>query len=474
MDTNLKQVVSMLVGEAKITLFTEAGEVLVMPLDGPHDTTAIGEFLTPQLTGTTAIEIDLNAYLSFTDALTVEYETEGVPITYNVNGKEVQGIFYPQKVEVKVGEPGDEVTIPKVEHLARHMKRASAENSPSVRNFLRRLAPVAKERLHSAEDLMDFIERSELPLTDDGMIIGYKRVNKGSSDGSFVDCHSGKISQRLGSRVWMEIDGVDPDRNQSCSHGLHVANLGYLSGFHGSHTLIVLVDPANFIAVPHGETNKCRVCEYDVIGVMSSSGHKIVCSGNHADGDHTLESIVAAAVAGNHIQPFERVQVGERKVLGVTSLIDTPVEEAPVVVESNKATTKPSGKSLNTDKQTARTKQKDIRKMVAKTNGRNNWDSAPKEVLKVFGQMMTGTLSKSQIAAANNTSTRTMGRWADKYDYDGYVASLEASLTVGQRARQMFTNGAFTALVEFKKARKKGWTALGFTAKEITAIEGAS
>jgi len=467
MDTNLKNVVSMLIGEDKITLFTEAGEVLVMPLDGPHDTSAIGEFLTPQLTGTDAIQIDLNQYLSLSNALTTEYETEGMPITYKVNGKEVQGIFYPQKVEVQVGNPGEEVSIPKVEKLKRHMKRAANENSPAVRNFLRRLAPVAKERLHSAEDLMDFIERSELPLTNDGMIIGYKRVKQGKND-YFIDCYSEQIKQRLGSRVWMDIDGVDPSRNKSCSHGLHVANLGYLQGFYGSHTLIVLVDPANFIAVPSGETNKCRVCEYDIIGVMSSNGHKIVCSGDHVEGDHTLESIIAQAVEGNHVKPFERIKVGKKKILEVTPINDEP--ESDVVTEIAKPHSKPSGKSLNTDKQMDKRKQKDIRKMASKTNGRNTWDSAPSSVLTVFEEMRTSTDTKSAIAARNNTSTRTMGRWEDKYDYNGYVASKEANLTIGQRARQMFTQGAYDALVEFKKARKKGWSALGFTTKEEKTI----
>lgn len=470
MDTNLKQVVSMLVGEDKITLFTKAGEVLVMPLEGPHDTTAIGEFLAPQLTGTTAIQIDLNKYLSLNDALTTEYESEGLPITYMVDGKEIQGIFYPQKVKVQVGEPGNEVTIPKVEKLKRHMKRAADDNSPAVRNFLRRLAPVAKERLHSAEDLMDFIERSELPLTNDGLIIGYKRVDK-TDGGYFVDCHSHKIKQRLGSRVWMDIDGVDPSRNKSCSHGLHVANLGYLSGFSGSHTLIVLVDPADFIAVPYGETNKCRVCAYNIIGVMSSKSHKIVCSGDHVEGDHTLETVIAQAVEGNYVKPFERIKVGHKEILEVTPMGEQPISD--VVTETSKAQSKPSGKSLNTDKQTDERKQKDIRKMASKTNGRNAWDSAPSNVMTVFEEMRTSQDSKSAIAARNNTSTRTMGRWEDKYDYTGYVASKEASMTIGQHARQMFVNGAYEALDAFKRTKKKSYTALGFTSKEEKTILGA-
>ena len=265
MKDNIKQVMSALVSDTKITLFTMTGEVLDMKLDGPYDTTRLSEYLVPKITGTSAVEINLNDYLAVSDALTSEYMEESVAITHIIDGQEVQGIFYPQKMKVAVEHEGEKVVIPQVEKLTKHIKRASDENSPSVRNFLRRLAPVVKERRHSAEDLMAFIERSDLPLTNDGRIIGYKRVAQGKNN-DFVDCHSYQITQNVGDRVWMDIDGVDPSRNNSCSHGLHVANLGYLRHFSGSHTLIVLVDPENFIAVPHRETNKCRVCSYDVIG----------------------------------------------------------------------------------------------------------------------------------------------------------------------------------------------------------------
>lgn len=50
----------------------------------------------------------------------------------------------------------------------------------------------------------------------------------------------------------------------------------------------------------------------------------------------------------------------------------------------------------------------------------------------------------------------------------------EGSMTVAQRARQLFVNSSFAALVEFRKAKKKGWAALGFTKKEISQIEKAT
>ena len=101
------------------------------------------------------------------------------------------------------------------------------------------------------------------------------------------------------------------------------------------------------------------------------------------------------------------------------------------------------------------------------------WDSAPKEVIAVFEDLCLEKGSKSAIAALHNTSTRTMGRWADKYDYDGYVKAKQSTMTVAEQARLYFQQGAFEALAAFKKAKKKSYSALGFTAKEEQQILNA-
>lgn len=111
--------------------------------------------------------------------------------------------------------------------------------------------------------------------------------------------------------------------------------------------------------------------------------------------------------------------------------------------------------------------------MAKQATGSMPWDTAPKEVIAVFEDMRLEKGSKSAIAALHGTSTRTMGRWADKYDFEGYAKFKESSMTVAERARMMFTAKNFTALSDFRRAKKKGWASLGFTAREISTIEKA-
>lgn len=476
MSSNTKNIVSMLASANKTTLYTESGEVLELKNDGPHDLTRLSRKLLGSLKGTNSVPIDLNDYLTIKTAIVPEgYQQEGIMVTQMVNGQEVQGIFYPSKVQVAVQHEGREVVIPDVEKLQKHAIRANADNSPAVRNFLRRMATVVESRLHSAEDLMNFIERSELPLTNDGLIIGYKKVKQGKEPGTFVDCHTGNIVQSVGSRVWMTVEDVDPSRYRSCSNGLHVANLGYLNGFGGSHTLIVLVDPANFIAVPEGENDKCRVCSYDIIGVMTARGHEMVNSGSFVKRDQTFKSLIQDAVAGRHIQPTEAVEVKDRQVASRLPIeADSAVSATALPLEEVNAETKESsGKSLKTDKPLPKKpKQKDILKMAKdKTfKSRNVWDQAPPEVIKVFEDLRQEKGSKTAIAALHGTSTRSIGRWQDKYDYEGYVKFKAGNLTVAEQARLFFNQGAFDALAAFKKAKKKSYSALGFTSKEEKQI----
>lgn len=474
MSSNTKNIVSMLASAHKTTLYTDEGEVLELKNDGPHDLTRLSRKLLGSLKGTNSVPIDLNDYLMIQQAIVPKgYEQSGIVVTQMVNGQEIQGIFYPSKVQVSVQHEGNEVVIPDVDKLQKHAIRANAENSPAVRNFLRRMAPVVQSRLHSAEDLMNFIERSELPITNDGLIIGYKKVRQGKIEGTFVDCHTGNIVQRVGSRVWMTVEDVDPSRYRSCSNGLHVANLGYLSGFGGTHTLIVLVDPANFIAVPVGENDKCRVCSYDIIGVMTAKGHEMVSSGKFIKGEQTFKSVVQDAVAGRHIRPFEAVEVRNQRVHAVTAIESGNLETGVKLEETTAETKESSGKSLNQDKPLPqKPKQKDILKM-AKTktaNSRNIWDQAPTEVIAVFEDLRQEKGSKTAIAALHSTSTRSIGRWQDKYDYEGYVKFKAGNLTVAEQARLYFNQGAFDALVAFKKAKKKSFNALGFTQKEEKQI----
>jgi hypothetical protein len=491
MDSNVKPVVSMLASNKKTTLFTATGEVIDMLVDGPYDTSAIADFLTPKLTGLGAVVIDLSNFLTVSSALNLEeLAAAGIEMTQIIDGKTVQGIFYPMVSSVVVTVGPDKVIIPHVDNLQAHMARAAKDGSPSITNFFKRLAPVIQARKHSGEDLMKFIKKSEMPLTNSGMIIAYKRVTS-AGGGYVVDTHSKKIRQRVGSRVTMPVDMVDSSRHNSCSTGLHVANLGYLGGFSGDKTLIVLVDPENFIAVPHGEDTKARVCSYDIIGMMNENSHAQVNRGQNVFDDQTFEQLIVDAVEGRSITPFEEIFVGEKEITKVTLLKDlVPSEEI-----FSKNTT--SGTSLSEDS-TPEAKVKlapKILEQVRQTKTQAALSATmglPADVYQAFIQLMNHE-PKAAVAKAFATSTRSIGRWMEKHSYDNFVKSyakpvdevvsqedLEATsemaplitnnLTQGMTnveiAREMYNRNDYDALLAFKKSKKKSWAALGFNAGE--------
>lgn len=423
MNDSTKNIVAMIVTNTNLTLYTETGNTIVLTDDGPYDTKKLCEHLTDKLTGKAYLTLNMNDFTKLIPILNSDdYAKEGEIITHVLGGQTIQGVFYPAKTQVSVKLPNQEqpVVLPSLKNLDSQIDRATKENSPSVSNFLKSLAKVISERGHTAEDLLEFIGRCELPLTNDGRIIAYKRVNQ-HAEGYYVDIHSGKIAQRVGSRVRMEVDMVDPNRHNSCSTGLHVANLGYLSGFWGSHTLIVLVSPENFIAVPEGETDKARVACYDIVAVLDQNSHKVVTSGVHIDGDVNFESIIASIIEGKISEPFEEILVGNKEILSVTPLF-YKVDPTPTnpVKEPESKPSKTTGKSLKTDKK----KVSDNLKTALKTKG---YIKHLPEVKLAFDRLIkaeSGEDSKASIARDLATSTRSLGRWQEKYDYEAYKASL--------------------------------------------------
>lgn len=420
MNDMKKQVVSMLVSSDKITLFTITGELVELKNDEDYDTAKISEFLTPKLSGLSAVDINLHDFSRVSAILPTDLESEGIVVTHIINGREIQGIFYPRKVAVEVTVGEKKIIVPDVENLSNHIKRAVEEKSPSVANFLKRLAPVLEQRKHFGEDLMKFIQLSEMPLTNDGKIIAYKRVKTGSEKGYFVDCHTGKVKQRVGSRVKMKVDLVDSSRHNSCSTGLHVANLGYMKGFSGTHTLIVLVNPEDFIAVPKGETTKARVCSYDIIGVLSSTAHDTVNTGTHVTNDAGLKELVKKAVEGTHIVAFEEVEVGRNgEIVAVTQLGKTQPKTPVVPVAVS------SGTSLG-DIATAAAPQRDVMEVTRAAVAEIKPVTLPPEVIEAFDLLLSG-VSKTQVADRFETSTRSIGRWMEKHNFDAYKAAKEAA-----------------------------------------------
>lgn len=205
--------------------------------------------------------------------------------------------------------------VPGVEGLQRHLRQASKlKDYKGFNRFLERLAPVVKDRRHSVEDLMKFMEKAELPIADDGCILFLKRLNFKEKDADgrrvFVDCHSGRIKQWVGMKVQVREDLVDPDRRKDCSNGLHVAAMSYITGFSGNVTILGKVAPEDVFAVPEYSTNKMRVAAYHIIAELPEKERSNVCNGVYLSKTDVGKKLLNDAIVGNHTAPTDLVMVG--------------------------------------------------------------------------------------------------------------------------------------------------------------------
>lgn len=222
----------------------------------------------------------------------------------------------PDEVVVAVVEnkdTGKKAVIPGVQAIKPLIDHAVRTNSAeAVQNFLTRCAQFIDKRQHSVDDLMRFLERGDLPLAEDGSIIAYKMLKYGPhpKDGEyFVDCHSGNVSQRVGSYVCVNENLVDLNRRNECSNGLHIARRGYLGGFGGDVCVLCKIDPEDVMVVPHNDPDKVRVKGYHILGVMSDEAMKLLKANKPMTGEEDALEMVYRAIKGDHIDRIERVQV---------------------------------------------------------------------------------------------------------------------------------------------------------------------
>jgi hypothetical protein len=115
----------------------------------------------------------------------------------------------------------------------------------------------------AVNELYDFLEVCNLPITEDGFFLAYKRVND-----EYKDMHTNSIDNHIGSNPKMIRNLVDEDKSRVCSSGLHFCSLSYLSQFGAGsgHIMIVKINPKDVVAIPADYNNtKGRCCEYVVV-----------------------------------------------------------------------------------------------------------------------------------------------------------------------------------------------------------------
>lgn len=112
----------------------------------------------------------------------------------------------------------------------------------------------------SVTQLFEWIQNTNMTITDDGCFIAYKGIRA-----DFKDSNSGDFDNSPGQVVSMPRNQVDDDPTRTCSHGLHVASFKYASTF-SEITVSVKVNPADVVAVPTDySASKMRVCKYTVL-----------------------------------------------------------------------------------------------------------------------------------------------------------------------------------------------------------------
>lgn len=120
----------------------------------------------------------------------------------------------------------------------------------------------------SVQQLWQFLQHDNIPLTEDGCFLAYKGVNA-----NFTDKHTGKVDNHPGKVNEMQRNMISDDPNQACHYGYHVGALSYARSFAGGGGKLVIckVDPEHVVCVPYDSSQeKMRVCKYEVLGLYGA------------------------------------------------------------------------------------------------------------------------------------------------------------------------------------------------------------
>ena len=320
--------------------------------------------------------------------------------------------------------------IPDAHKLESQFKRSNEqENTVGMQRFMERVATVADKRSHSVKDLMRFMQRGDLPVAEDGCIVIYKVLLKRClpkhQHFNYVDCHSQKVPQRVGTYVYMDESMVDMNRRNECSNGLHVARRAYIGGFSGDVITICKVRPEDVIAVPEYDANKMRVCGYHIISELPESDYMLLKANKPIASTAGLK-LLAEALAGQHSAADTEVKITGNKGNGI--LIKEHVTITPEIIKPVEAMPDVAPTVLETEVPIYVPEKVNVQALAA----------------EVYEVVVTGKGRAEQAKELLDLWKAAKG--ADK----------------ATKAKE---------LRDFKRSKKVGWDKLGITAKQAEAVE---
>jgi len=156
-------------------------------------------------------------------------------------------------------------------------------------NFIERLYKNPSNR--AINELFNFLMNKGLPITEDGMVLGYKGVaihhgpdivdvaGNVVKDGDYIDNWTKKTHRyNPGDVAEMPRHAVCDDPDVACAAGLHVGSPRFSTWT--STPVIVAFDPADVVSVPKADCEKLRACKYKIISDYESDFTKVVASTN--------------------------------------------------------------------------------------------------------------------------------------------------------------------------------------------------
>jgi len=126
------------------------------------------------------------------------------------------------------------------------------------------------------KELYLFLESNNMPITEDGHLLAYRRVND-NYDSFHPNPDGTHNTNKVGDIVSMERNEVDDVRDHLCSEGLHFCSLHYIPRYYGGsgRVMIVKINPANVVSIPSDFGNaKGRTCLYEVIAEHTNPEQK--------------------------------------------------------------------------------------------------------------------------------------------------------------------------------------------------------
>ena len=344
--------------------------------------------------------------------------------------------------------------VPHAHKLATQVAHATKTgNSKGMNALLKRLAEMPTSRTHSVEDLLKFLERGDLPITDDGRIVFYKILRKKTGKFGYVDCHSGNVQQGPNVEVRMAESLVDPNRRNECSNGLHVARRQYLSSFSGDVCFLGSLAPEDVVAVPDYDANKMRVCAYQLHFLLSAEDFQHVKADRPFTADMEIAKKLAIILAGNQPPITHLVTIGSRNGGGLKI---TKIGEEEAVEEVD----------LSTVEAVASIEEKpNLQPMVEK----------PKVEVRLDAEKVDPTaIAKAQALAKEELSDEPVSQQRDIFKAKGNPQQI--AKTPREKIAAILAEGPLDAeraqrIYVIKKAAKKGFHKLGVDAKTEKKIE---